>query len=606
MMSKDDGPNRSWRGVVSIPLLGALLAGVGAYLAAALSAGFLSDDYYLIFGNGLYTVDSLWDAFGRAGRGHVTFYRPLTYPIIGYGGLWFGEGGAHLVALGAHLLAAAGLYSVVRAIGWGTGLAGIVAGVFAASPMVAQGVVWWSAIGCTVGAAIMFWTARLSLVRPRGVVAHVARVGGVFVGILIALMVYEVWVAAPLFVFALEAARAGSERPTASIGRFVMVGLTAAKRSWWTGVPAVLWFAGYIVTFAQNPEANWRPLSAASPEAYAKSLVFVHLRVPNWVLDLGYGPAIDWRGSIGALPGVLTSPIGLVSVLAGVCGVVVLVRAMLRREGDAAADARPVWLWLVDHALAAYLIAWATTLPLFARATGVFPSRVMYGVVPALALALVAALVVVRGGPQATVLRRVLAGGALGVALGLSLIASIGAGQHYAAIVRAEAVTNTAITSIAPDLAGGGFTHIVVVGSPVVSDGELDYYSEEGGLWLDWHVRRAEPGLYSVFAERAELDVAAGSITLVWTAVFDDAESEARSHPLADPLWQPAHSGRTKRDVELPLATTAVFAWHRGELRRVGVDGALGEVIVTAPGGAGGQTDGGLRVVGGGEVVTGP
>lgn len=463
-----------------LPLLAALLAGALAYGIAAPSIGWVSDDHGLVYGAPLKPWPGVAEAFLAGGEGHFSVHRLLCYPFLGYVGGVLGPAASHVLQVLLHLGCGWLLYALLHRLRWPATDAAWAAAGFLVVPWVSQPVYWWSAV-CTIVSTIFILLAAhayLSWSRDGGRWLW-ACLGSIFV----ALLFYELWLGSFVLFFGLEFyLRSTAASPAgASWGGKAR---HALRRSWPALLPYALWMAGFL---AFHRAATHQP--TLSVLRVPVVFLSIHLRAVHWLIDT------PWRTALvhGLEALVAWGGIAMAAALA----ITLHACRRHRRQPGSAPAATP-------NLAAALLLAWSAFLAarlVFILQGGIAThTRHNYGAAIGVAIAGAAILRWIQ--------ERWPAGGAVrwcaGVALAICAVTSSGLGHHYRATSAAEEATCRQLLPILPALPPEAT--LLVVGDPTGTRGELGYFAEENGIWLERRLRAYRPDISAFAAATLEVD----------------------------------------------------------------------------------------------------
>ena len=306
----------------------------------------------------------------------------------------------------------------------------------------------------------------------------------------LSLLFYELWLGGFILYLALhfylsQIQRANARRPLFSAA------LYSFKKCWYLLLPYLVWLV-------------WFKLSAGrvvhqptfSPARLLRTCLSIHFRVYHWLTD------VPWIA--GCREGIkfLVSPVGLTLAILSVGAAILVVRIipLARKARTGEPPMRP-------PLFESMLLAWGVFLA--SRAVLVFAggvstdTRKNYGA--AMGVAMAAAFLLAwlnqRFIGKRAVLRtiNVLAATAL-VVMGL---ASTGIAVHYRETSRFEQITYERLLPLAKAMSAD--TTVVVIGNPTRIRGELAYYSECDGLWLNDRLKKQAPGILAYVVPHAKL-----------------------------------------------------------------------------------------------------
>ena len=487
------------RSVRHFSILAALLAGLLAYGVAAPAIGWVSDDYSLVYGGPLQSWPRVADAFLAGGEGHFSVHRLLCYPLIGYVGGVLGPAAAHVLQVLLHLLCGWLFYALLRRLRWPAVDAAWATATFLVVPWVSQPVYWWSSV-CTVVSTIFIMIAAHAYVawsRKEG-----PWLWACLICIFVALLFYELWLGSFVLFFGLEFYLRSIDRQLQPSSWSRRAG-DALRRSWPALIPYAVWMILFLAL--HRPEAHQPTFSLVRVPIVFLS---IHLRAIHWLLDT------PWRSALVDGFRVLASLTGgvLLVALAVIC---CADRSARAKTSESALELAPA-LWL------AWSVFLAARLVFILQGGVATHTRHSYGAAMGVAIAFAALLRWAQNRWPAARVCRILslcAGGALAVCT----VASAGIGVHYRETSAAEEKTCRQLIPKLPSLPGG--STIVVAGDPTGTRGELAYFSEEDGAWLERILRAQRPDISAVVATDVK---AAGDYLVIMTA----ARATSRTVPL--------------------------------------------------------------------------
>ncbi|MEA3212631.1 MAG: hypothetical protein QOE70_5688 [Chthoniobacter sp.] len=480
-----------------LPILAALLGGALAYGIAAPSIGWVSDDYALVYGAPLKPWPGLEEAFLAGGEGHFSVHRLLCYPFLGYVGGMLGPAASHVLQVLLHLGCGWLLYALLRRLRWPATDAAWAAAGFLVVPWVSQPVYWWSSV-CTIVSTIFIMVAAhayLAWSRDGGRWLW-ACLGCIFV----ALLFYELWLGSFVLFYGLELylRSTGSHTAKDSWGR---IAWHALRRSWPVLIPYALWMVAFL---AFHRAATHQPTFSL----LRVPVVFlsIHLRAIHWLIDTPWGSAL-----VHGLAAIVS--VGGIAVVAALA---ITLRAC-RNQRPQLDSARAS----IPNLPATLLLAWSTFLAarlVFILQGGIAThTRHNYGAAMAVAIAGAALLRWMEDRCSAGGARRAVRWGA-GAGLAICAVSSAGIGVHYRATSAAEEATCRQLVPVLPALPPDCM--VLVVGDPTGTRGELGYFSEENGIWLERRLQAYRPGVAAFAAATVAAD---GDFLLIETAARTSA-----------------------------------------------------------------------------------
>lgn len=463
-------------------LLIVLLAACLAYLPAAIQGGWFSDDYILVYG--IDAQPPAWAVSIRTGgAGRLSVARLLCYPFIGYLGGWLGAQWSHVLALFLHLLCGVMLYFLLRRLSWPHRAAGTAIFLFLVAPWAVQPVVWWSAV-CTTVSSIFVLAAVHAFVTwypQRGSIAPLLLVQA---AIFIALLVYELWLGSfALFwmlAFYFERRKRNREGGALTWGEAFR---RATLGSWPVILPYLLWGTLYLATLTHEPDVRAPHTSLLR---IAVTLLSIHLRTYHWFLDTPWPFSIPagWVG-LWSLAGLVCLVIMIVSLVAGR-------RLQSKRQSQSVNSNYRVLPGLGDMVLVAWGLFLGSRLVFILQGAVSTHTRHSYGA--AMGFAIAASWFFWwwwEACESRVALRRAVTGIGIFVAV-LMVTATSGLALHAARVSQAEQYTHDFLRTELARLPAAG--DILIVGDATGSRGEMPYYGEGSGWWLEYRLRHVLAG----------------------------------------------------------------------------------------------------------------
>lgn len=466
-----------------------LLLALAAFLPG-LSALWTSDDYGLV--GGLYgnPPPSFWGDLGRSYAGFLTPHRLFNHTLIGFGEV-IGPAMAHTLGLTLHLACALFWGVLTWSLFRSHMLTFLACGLFVLAPWVTEPVLWWTGLSTTAATACMLLSANLylaslsarSATRPWFVLLS-------SFALFMSLCWYDLWLAGFLLFFgiALIFPKPLTDWKSADLWYRLAIRLAPIAFTF------AFWFALVLLLGLRAPQY-------ATPSTFSWArvpivLASIHLRVANWLV----GP--DWLGLWKIGVDALTKPVdALVAILGLGSLALMLVQMAINPRGGALTDAsasRPPGAMLeklpspvfstAQFPWPALLLAWmmflASRLVFLLQAGMDLHTRHSYGA--GLAVALAAAALGTWSWyrwcePYAT--RRWLAVIAIALVLMLMTLTTAGRARQISLSSQAEAYTIHEINQVLiehPEVHS-----LTVVGTPVPDIGELNYFAEYDGMWLN-------------------------------------------------------------------------------------------------------------------------
>jgi len=466
----------------SCDVLFVLLAACLAYLPAAVQGGWFSDDYVLVYG--LEDQAPAWtDSIRMGGAGRLSVARLLCYPFIGYLGEWLGPQLSHVLALFLHLLCGSILYLLLRRLSWSHRLAVTAIFLFLLAPWAAQPVVWWSAVCTTVSSILMLLAVHAFVTWYPGRSSRTWLIVSQVL-IFIAFLFYELWLGSFVLFWMLgfylerRTRIAGGHRSTWS-----ELLRRATRRSWPVILPYIFW--GILLIATLTFETGIRA-PHTSILRIPVTFLSIHLRVYHWFFDTPWfsGISTGWNG--------LLTPIGLVCLA---CMVIFLVigRSLKKKWGGQLNDS----LYrtppdIMDMVLVAWGIFLGSRLVFILQGGVSTHTRHSYGA--AMGFAIAASWLFWRlwdGCESRVALRRVVSAFAIVIAVVLVTTTS-GLALHAAYVAKAEQYTLDLLRFELAQLPVD--RNILIVGDATGTRGEMSYYQEESGWWLEYRLRHVLTG----------------------------------------------------------------------------------------------------------------
>jgi hypothetical protein len=477
-----------------------------------LAALWTSDDYVLVYGIYGTPVRSFIQGLSLTTDGNLTPHRALTLWFIGRGGS-AGPAAAHALALALHFTNTCIFGALVWRLFRSPMLAFLASAWFCVAPWISQPVIWWSAV-CTIVSTICLLTAAHFFLSSFHSTERSRRFGWIFLACmaaLIGLLFYDLWLAGfLLFVgVALLEAKEWRER-IASL--FLMA------------IPFLIWFG---LVAALGPRGAAAERVGITLERVFVVFTTIHLRVANWLVGPDWGAL--WRMGVEAL----ADPVQAITFFLGVgLLILVLVQIALTRiergepveefhQRRPSAEAFP---W--DLLLFSWLMFLASRLVIILQGGVALHSRLNYGA--AMAVALVAAALArwfwhrwcYPSAPRCW-----LAISFAGISiLGMTLVTT-GRSWHMALSSSAERYTIDLLDQRLKK--NPNVRSVAVLGTPVPDIGELSYFSEADGMWLQ-HVLRRLGHNQQVRVFRSENLPASRSsdLSLMWSGTWPEARVE--------------------------------------------------------------------------------
>lgn len=397
----------------------------------------------------------------------LTVHRLLNYPFVGFVPYFIGIAGAHVIQVLIHLANGALLYLLVIRLGWRESAAGWASALFMAAPWISQAVIWWSASPVcisTTGALLAshaFITSRRQVARNSWVWLTIA-----MAIVFVSLLFYELWLAGIFLFAALEwclysaARRAG--RPPSARSSLCCVALMA--------VPYIAWSILFKLTYA---DTFHKPL--LSPERILLTCVSAHARVLNWFSTTPWTTL--WTAGLEHW----TTGGGGAFLIASLCGLWLLWRESQLYLPRDPVEENQIGMPFVD----AFILAWgmfAASRLVFVLQGGVsLLTRHAYGGTAGLSIAIVALMATISWLARV----RNLQGQAALAAIVVLVMAAASAGR-VALFAKTSSAEQKTIAALRKGWPTREKAHLIIaVPTGALFRGELGYFAERNGLWLE-------------------------------------------------------------------------------------------------------------------------
>jgi hypothetical protein len=477
----------------SILFVPALLLVTVIVLWASLSSTWMSDDYVVVYGIYGNPVKTLIAALSRSTSGLITPHRMFLFWFLGIGGI-LGPVAAHALAVMLHILCIILFWGLVWRLFHSSLLAALAASWFALAPWISEPELWWTAL-CTTISSILVLTAahafRSSIISKgvRSLLWSLLASCAAF----LSLCFYDLWIAGFAVFFGIWVLRGlelnGFKGITYWRSTWPKLGVMAA--------PYVLW-AGWVAVAGPYAGAESRLNLDRIPITFAS----IHLRVANWFVPLAGGKGPDWLTLWRMGFNGLSAPALLAPFVIGMVLIVFAMTNLASNDGTvpysfgsyaSTAPANAISGNKIGFPWRILFFSWmlflASRLVIVLQGGTALESRLNYGAAMAAALAVASlACCCWRRWSERSPSFRWLA--SIGYAGSILLMAAATAGQarHFALVTQAEAYTFSALTNDLKD--HPEIRSLVVSGTPVPNIGELDYFYEANGFWLETVLRK--------------------------------------------------------------------------------------------------------------------
>jgi hypothetical protein len=517
-----------------LPIAAALMLTALAYLFPSPGLGWLSDDYSLVFGTAIRPWPTLGEALRVGGEGDLSVHRLLCYPFIGYIAGSLGAPGAHIFQAGLHLLCAFLCYMLLRRLRWAAAPAALATAGFGVAPWISQPVFWWSAV-CTIVSTIFVLLAVHAYVSWRRsdnsrFLPLFACLGFAFTSLLL----YELWLAGFVLFWTVEAYLQRIERPMES-NSWPRSIVTAIKKSWPVLAPYAVWAVLFWLTYhgsVHQPNVSLKRIA----------IVFfsIHLRAYHWFTDTPWITGLrDGVKSLATMPGTVT--------IAALLAIVAWLKMSRESASSQVASGSgyedsPVVSSAGIRMAEALFLAWgvflASRLVFILQGGMATHTRHNYGAAFGAAMAGVALLTWLQSRQRKRSIRKVLEISGATIVLGWA-ITTAGIGSQYRRTAVAEEETYQLLADTLPRLPPSA--SLVVVGGPTFTRGEMPYFSESSGIWLEKRLLPLRPDIHAFVVASIELDRETFSMTV-------DRPRLGGTH------------------VRLPISRAYLFYWCNGRL----------------------------------------
>jgi hypothetical protein len=343
----------------------------------------------------------------------------------------------------------------------------------------------------------------------------------------LSLLFYELWLAGFVLFWALDV-RLARRRTGQDPGTFPARILKSLKNALPLILPYLAWLVWFKTTYKQPAHQPVFSVVRA-----LRTSLSIHFRLYHWITDTPWSTAVrdGWKA--------MWSPLGVLLWLLLAVAITLVVSATRRTIATTPKEDHPS---LADELLFAWGIFLASRLVFIFQGAVSSSTRHSYGAAMAAAVAgsslferLLAALA---GRPIAQWALRAVAGSTF-VFLALT---SAGISVHYRETSRAEQKTYEQLVGHLQSA-----KTIIVLGTPTRTAGELAYFSEDSGVWLQNRLRSVQSGINAYVVSDAKVDGSGISVRV----------SDRRpgvSYTLGTV------------ELRLPWQNVSVFKWDRGAL----------------------------------------
>jgi hypothetical protein len=493
------------------------------YLPSAFQSGWKSDDYVQVYG--LFPqipVPSIKMSLQRGSGYQWSVVRVLCYPIIGFGGMYLGNVLAQSVAVVLHGLAGSLVFVFLQRLRfhWLASIYGAL--FFIVAPWATQPVVWWSAVNTNTSTIAML-IAGLFVIRW----AESSRLLYLFMVwffALFSMFLYDLWLAGYIFLLG-TFVYFSLEKKTLNFTNLFSARIL--KGVLYLLLPFVLWATLYVLTFPPNAPNVHHPVFEI--HRLPVLLVSVHLRIVHWFTDT------PWLNGLEHGISTLQEPIALLCLsITGFLLYLIKTRSS-SFSNDATTETLPETPFLLKGILLAWSVFLGSRLIIILKGGVALHSRLSYGAAIAAGV-LVCVVVNYLLQTRHRYLRPVLIG--LTLTLTLMAITTAGLAYHSASTARAEKYTWERLSKELK--VSDADRQIVITGDPTGTRGELPYFEEYNGGWLEFLLQQSLGTHFDVFV--------APSATLQ-----------------GNTLIATTYSGKTER---ISLKNTIWYAWEGKELVR--------------------------------------
>jgi hypothetical protein len=504
-------PPRGANVLIFLAFLSLALLTLAAFLPN-FAAFWTSDDYALVHGIYGTPVRSFIQTLSRTADGNLTAHRALHYWFIASGGS-AGPAAAHALALALHFTNTCIFGALVWRLFNSPTLAFLASAWFCVAPWISQPVIWWTSVN-TIASTICMLTAAhffLSSFRPTERARRFSWIFLAWIAAFIGLLLYDLWLAGFLL--------------------FVGVALVAGK-GWGErifylclmAIPFLIWF-GLVASL--GPRAGEAERVSISLERVFVVFTTIHLRVANWLVGPDWGAL--WRMGVEAL----ANPVEAITFFLGVGLLIFVLVKIALTGGDPGESAREsqqlrpsaeAFPW--DVLLFSWLMFLASRLTIILAGGVALHSRLNYGAAMAVALGAAAlAQWAWRRWCYPYELIRWLAIFVAGMSIVVMTLANIGRSRHMAQSSSAERYTIDFLDRRLKE--DPNIRSVTVLGTPVPDIGELNYFSEGDGMWLEYVVRSLG-NKQRVRVVRADTFTAIppSDLSLMWSGAWPEARLE--------------------------------------------------------------------------------
>jgi len=512
----------------ALAVLAIVAFGAFAFVQQINDQGWVSDDYAEVFNNGFTPCTGLGQALKLCGDGRYSVARVVGLPVKLYCGYWLGPIGSHYLQAALHIACALVFFRLLLMLGFSLFTSTLAAVIFVVSPWLSQAVIWWATMITPAGTLCILLAACLYVRMLQRRKSRWLSMLLICVLVVMSLCFYELWLFAPLLFVFIDIycfLDQSSEKLKGSLCRRCLE--RALANTWPIFAVVALWAIAYKLTrYSQMRDGD------LVLKRVMLVTLSVHLRSYAWITQTPWVTALrDGVRYAGAWWIALL--IGVVSLF----GIVISSRAL----NPAPAGVSPRRRLFLGAFLAWGLFLSSRLVFIFLGGVGL-NTRHNHG--GALGGALLLACLCECA--FATRLGQRAVGYALMILILLmvSLLATASAGirHHYIATSRAEQATVKMLTPIAADLPGDD--SILVFGSATDTEGELGYFSEDSGRWLESWMRKVNPSIhcYVVPSVRFEND---------------------------DVVFQPVGRTGLPPETRLGLRHVRIFHWTAGRLQEM-------------------------------------
>jgi hypothetical protein len=445
-----------------------VLAATLSYSPLLFGGGWFSDDYMFVYGHQEVPLPPFEASIRSPGAGSISVARTFSHALIGYGGWSLGELGAMLVRVCSHAINGILFFLLLTRLRLAFPVSLGAALIFVTAPWHTQAVVWWSVVhlGLAITWALLALLAYCAWLGSGGIWRLLLSQILVFAS----LMTYEQGLASWLAFFGVALMQTAQLDDLNS--KIWMRALRKAFAvSWPMLIPFALWTGLYLLTYPL--ETNTRTPKVALDRNLI-ALASTHLR---------------WFDSVWRIPWLDLCKQGLASMTllaAALTGIVAIAAAWLlgwRRAKETAP--RTDSMQLVLSLVFSYLLFAGFRLVFVMQGATSTATRNSYGANMGVALAITSVAYFVLAGK----LRRpVLYSLVLTVFCLANVVVTRGEAWHVARNIQDERIVfEKAVAVLTGDPQADS---LAVVVTKSLTNGEIDFYEEFDGGWLEYRLEQ--------------------------------------------------------------------------------------------------------------------